>query len=82
MNRDDLKLVQKLMASDLSDSVDWSKAEEENHVFGTSPTPYHHRALDINYWTAISKKKCFIEDPFTVDKTNALAISMDSRTLQ
>ena len=64
MEENDLNLVSKAMAMDLSNVINWNKDDPNGtseiiNIYG-SPTPTHVNPSDVEYWKDISSKIFYV----------------------
>ena len=66
MNKAELDIVHKAMATDLTKVVKWYKTIE------FLPMPPHFKPFDEKFWKAISSEIFYIEEPIQIDKDFAV----------
>ena len=81
MSRDDLSLVTKAMAMDLTHVVNWEKEGMDFKIFGV-PMPQHYQAFSIEYWIDISSQIFYVGEPKKDDDGHySLEIELDNLSI-
>ena len=67
LDENDLNLVAKAMAMDLSEVIEWNKDPKCIKIYG-QPTPSHANSTDDEYWKDVSSKIFLVGKPKKVSK--------------